>query len=345
MAVTDPGELTPPEVLRRMITGFVVSQALYVTAKLGIADLLDDDESRPIESIADQAGARRDPLYRVLRLLAGMGVLAESPPGSFTLTRLGRCLREDAPDSIRHAAIMFPELPYRAAGDMLHTVMTGDTAFDHLFGVGHETYLEAQAEEAAIFHAAMRQLTGVVNEQIVAAMDLSDVNLLVDVGGGHAGLLVAVLKAHPRLRAVLLEQASALDGARQNLAAARLTSRAEVVEGDFFDAVPSGGNLYILKSVVHAWPDDEAVSILGNCAVALGRGGRVCVVERVIPEEGEPLYPKLNDLIMLTVAGGRERSISEYRQLFDRAGLELTGTQETASGFSLPSGRARWGGT
>lgn len=339
--MTGSGELAPPEMLRRMITGFVVSQALYVTAKLRIADLLGDDKSRPVEDIADQAGARRDPLYRVLRLLAGMGVFDESPPGSFALTTLGRCLREDAPGSIRQAAIMFPELPYRAAGDMLHTVMTGETAFDHVFGVGHETYLEAHTEDAATFHAAIRQLTSVVDEHIVAAMDLSDVRLLVDVGGGHAGLLVAILKAHPGLRAVLLEQASALDGARRNLGAAGLTWRAEVVEGDFFDAVPSGGSLYVLKSVVHAWSNDEAVTILGNCAVALEQGGRVCVVERVVPQDGEPLYPKLNDLIMLTVTGGRERSISEYRRLFDRAGLELTVTQETPSGFWLLYGRVR----
>jgi len=339
--MTAPGELGPPEIVRRMVTGFVVSQALYVTAKLNITDLLDEDGPRTIKELADHTGAHADSLYRVLRLVAELGLLSESDPGSFTLTKLGRCLRADAPASIRQAAIMFPELPYRAAGDMLHTVLTGETAFDHLFGVGHESYLEAHLDDAATFHAAIGHLTGVVNGQIVAAIEVSDVDLLVDVGGGHASLLVALLEAHPHLRAVLLDQASALDGARQNLAAAGMASRANVVEGDFFDAVPAGGRLYVLKSVVHAWPDEGAVRILKNCAAALGRGGRLCVIERLVRDDGQSLYSKLNDLIMMTVTGGRERSEAEFRKLFDAAGLRMTAIHRTPSGFALLYGAAR----
>jgi hypothetical protein len=333
--VTTPGELGPPEIARRMITGFVVSQALYVTAKLDIADLLDQNITRTVAELADHTGAHADSLYRVLRLVAELGLLSESDPGSFTLTERGRCLRADAPDSIRQAAIMFPELPYRAAGDMLHTVMTGETAFDHIFGVGHESYLETHLDDAVTFHAAIGCLTGVVNAQIVAAIELSDVDLLVDVGGGHASLLVAILQAHPHLRALLLDQASALAGARRNLAAAGVASRADVVEGDFFDSVPAGGRLYLLKSVVHAWPDEDAVRILKNCAAALGRHGRLCVVERLVRNDGHSLYSTLNDLIMMTVTGGRERSEPEFRKLFDAAGLRMMDIHETPSGFAL----------
>ncbi|MEO7261934.1 MAG: methyltransferase [Jatrophihabitantaceae bacterium] len=326
--------MTAPEVMRRMITGFVVTQAVYVMAKLGIADLLTRDLPTSVEAIAEQVSAQRDPLYRVLRLLAGLGLLSETQPGQFVLTDLGDTLTDDAPGSVRHAAIMFAELPYRASGAMLHTVLTGQTAFDHEFDAGHEHYLEAHPADAATFNTAMRQLTAIVDEEISAAIDLTCVEAIVDVGGGLGGLLVAVLRVNPHLRATLVEQGSVVEGARRTLSEAGFAERVNVVEGNIFERVPAA-SFYVMKSVLHAWPDREAAQILRTCLASAAVGGRICVVERVVPEDDALLYPKLNDLIMLTVTGGRERTTAEYRSLFEMAGLTLTDVRPTASGFSV----------
>ncbi len=330
-------ELSPPETLRRLILGFVTSQAVYVAAKLAVADALAAGP-RSVERLATDVGADAGPLYRVLRLLAAIGVLDEQPPRSFALTELGTYLRTDAPRSVRYAAIMFGELPYQATGSLLHTVTTGETAFDHLYGTGHESWLEQHDDDAASFHSAISQLTRVVDEGVVAALNLADVDTLVDVGGGHGALLAPILQAWPRLTGILVEQESAVEGADRHLRASGVGDRATVVTGDFFRAVPSG-SAYLLKSVLHAWPDERAIEILHSCHDAAGPGARLFVVERVVPEGREPVFPKVNDLIMLAVTGGQERTVAEFGDLFGRGGFDLVEVRPTRHGFSVLEGR------
>ena len=321
-----------------MFCGFVIGQAVCVAANVNVAAAR--GEARlSVEHIASEVGAEPQPLYRVLRLLAGLGVLEESEDRIFNLTELGSFLRSDTPSSVRHAAVMFGELPYQSAGALLHTVQTGETAFDYLYGTGHEPWLEQHPEEATTFHQAIAQLTQVVDDGILATLNLEGLDVLVDVGGGHGALLAPLLQRWPDLRGVLCEQESALAGAEVHLRKAGVFARCELVSGDFFDALPSGG-AYLLKSVLHSWPDDLAERILRTCRDSAAPGAHLYIVERTVPEYGEPLFPKINDLIMLAVTGGRERTAAEYSTILQSAGFKPVDHQATTQGFSLIKGIA-----
>ncbi len=204
---------------------------------------------------------------------------------------------------------------------------------------GHEPWLEQHPEEATTFHQAIAQLTQVVDDGILATLNLEGLDVLVDVGGGHGALLAPLLQRWPDLRGVLFEQESALAGAEVHLRNAGVFARCELVSGDFFDALPSGG-AYLLKSVLHSWPDDLAERILRTCRDSAAPGAHLYIVERTVPEYGEPLFPKINDLIMLAVTGGRERTAAEYSTILQSAGFKPVDHQATTQGFSLIKGIA-----
>ena len=327
--------LSPPETLRRLMTSYVVSQALYVAAKLGIADLLAEGP-RSADELASAASVHARSLFRVLRLLTGVGVFARSGDREFTLNELGECLRTGVPGSVRSAAMLFGEEPYRASGDLLHTVCTGQTAFEHVFGVSHYEYLASHPGPAETFHHGICQLTGVVHESLLAAYDFSTAGTLVDVGGGQGLLIASILAAHPSVRGILFDTRSALAEAERLMLAERLAERCDIVQGDFFDSVPGRGDTYLLKSVIHNWNDDRAVRILRNCSRAMAPVSKLLLIERLIADEnGASFFPQVNDVIMMIVAGGAERTETEYRALCAAADLCVTALMPTTSGFSI----------
>jgi hypothetical protein len=314
--------------------GHFVSQAVYVTAKLGVADILAEGPSAD----ADLAAATRtdaDALRRVLTLVAEVGLLERTADGRVALTRTGECLRSDVPDSVRSAVILFGEEPFRASGALLHAVSTGEPGFDHVFGTSHFRYLERDSSAAATFHAAMAQLTALVADELIAACDLPAAGTLVDVGGGAGLLLAQVLEARPGLHGVLFEAPEAATAARAALERRDLDGRCEVVAGDLFDAVPGGGDVYVLKSVLHTLGDDDATRALQACSAAMPDGARLLVVERVVPDDGDRFMALLNDVVMLTVTGGCERTLAQYQALSDPAGLALRRAIPGRSGFSV----------
>jgi hypothetical protein len=333
-------ELSAPETLRRMIMGYVSSQSVYVAAKLGIADLLVGGP-RDVDSLAAATGAHTESLYRVLRLLAGVGVFTESTERMFGLNDLGACLQSGVPGSMRGAAMLFGEEPFRACAELLHTVRTGETAFDHVYGASHFAYLADHPESADTFHDGMRQMTGVVQEALVSAYDFSTARVLVDVGAGQGGLLAAILKAHPALHGVLFETPVVVPEARQLIEGEDLAERCKIIAGDACGAVPAGGDTYLLKSVIHCFDDATATRILRNCRTVIPPDGTILLIERVVPEGNEPLFPKLNDVVMLAVSGGAERTQAEYGALYDTAGFVLTRVIPTPSGFSVIEGKPR----
>lgn len=334
---TTAGASPPPVTLLQMMTGYWVSQAVYVAAKLGIADLLVDG---PVscDDLATATRTHAPSLQRTLRALASVGVFSEVAPGHFALTPLATLLRSATPDSMRALAIMYAEEQYRAWGDMLHSVRTGEPAFEHQFGMGVFEYLAQNPEASAVFNEAMTGWTAQLAGAVVDSYDFSPFGTVVDVGGNQGTLLTAILRSQPRVRGILFDLPHVVAGAEELLTAAGVADRCARVGGDFFEAVPAGGDAYVLAQILHDWDDDRCVVILTRCREVMPDHGKLLVVELVLPEGDEPSFGKWLDLHMLVMASGRERTAAEYGTLFRAAGFELARVVPTPAGASIVEG-------
>jgi SAM-dependent methyltransferase len=341
MTMNDSSPRQPPAVtadgamLRHLIMGFRTTQLLYVAARLGLADRLEAGP-QTAQQLAPQVGAAPRALHRLLRALAGFGIFAETDGGAFALTPAARLLQSDTPGSLRGLALLYgADWLWRAYGDLLHSVRTGTPAFVHVHGLSFYDYLQEHPAAGAVFQSAMSSMSAQEAAAILAAYDFAKAQSVIDVGGGQGALLAALLRAHPHLAGVLLDLSPAIVGAKALLGAAGLTARATCVAGDFFTAVPKGGDVYLLKSVLHNWDDSDVVCILRNCRQAMADGARLLVIERVIPAGNGPSEAKLFDVNMLVTVGGQERTEAEYRTLLDLAGLTLARLIPTSSPLTL----------
>jgi hypothetical protein len=317
-----------------MMTGYWVSQALYVAAKLGVADLLADGP-RPVEALAAATQTDSSSLRRILRALASIGVFTEARPGTFALTPLAALLRTGTPDSMRALTIMYAEEQYRAWGDVLHSVQTGKTAFEKQFGTSYFAYLAQHPAADRVFNEAMTGYTTQLVGAVVDAYDFSPFKAVVDVGGGYGTLLAAILHRHPVTRGILFDQPHVVAAAGEQLAVAGVAERCTTVGGDFFVEVPASGDAYVLAQILHDWDDERSVAILRQCRRAIPVHGKLLVVELVLPPGEEPFFGKWLDLHMLVMLGARERTATEYDALFRAAGFALTRVVPTAAGPSI----------
>jgi hypothetical protein len=330
----EPSKLPPPVAMLDMIKGFWVSRALYVAAKLGIADLL-VDEAKSGEDLARATGTHAPSLYRVMRALDSVGVFTQDDRGWFGLTPLGATLRTDVAGSLRYFVIEeLGENHYPAWEKVLHSVQTGAIAFDHVYGASKWQYMAEHPDEARIFDAAMSSFSSVVSAEVVAAYDFSSSATVVDVGGGDGTLLAAILKGNPSLRGVLADLPHVAEHARGRLKAEGLADRCEIAAGSFFESAPAG-DTYVLKFIIHDWDDQRSAEILRNCRRAMAANGRVLLVEAVIQPGAATSFSKYVDLNMLVMTGGRERTEAEYRALLDLAGLRLTRIVPTHTELSV----------
>jgi hypothetical protein len=255
--------------MRQLIMGFRASQLVYVAAKLGLADELAAGP-RDAAALATAVGAAPQPLYRLLRALASIGVFEEGADRTFALTPLAHPLRSDAPGSLKSTALLYGDTVFwNAYGQMLHSVRTGEPAFEHAHGEPMYTHLATNPAVASLFHAAMSGFSEQEIAAILKAYDFSGFETLVDVGGGQGALVAALLKSYPHMRGIILDREDVADGAKRLLAQSGLTERASFVAGDFFQAVPRDGSAYLLKSVIHNWDDAAAQKILRNCRQAM----------------------------------------------------------------------------
>jgi len=333
---------TPAATLLHLMTGYRAMQALYVAARLGIADLLKDG-ARGSEELARATGADARALHRLLRALASLGVFGEDADGRFAPSELGALLRSDVPGSLRAAAIFFgDERNWHAWGKLERSVMSGEPVRGPR---GTQVFLEESArdpEGAALFNAAMTSLTSAFDAAVTAAYDFSRLGTLVDVGGGQGALISSILAANPALRGILFDIPPVIESARGRIGEAGLAGRCELVAGDFFASVPAGGDAYVLKWVIHDWDDEHSVAILGSCRRAMARDGRLLLVERVVPERVDQSADTqgivLGDLNMLLWTGGRERTAAEYRALLASGGFTLARIVPTATQLSIIEG-------
>src|SRR5882757_3354713 len=318
-----------PIALLEMVWGCQVTQALYVAAKLGIADVL---AAGPLtsEEIARRVDASPDGIFRLLRALASRGVFAARRDGRYELTPLADTLRTDAPVSMRSVALAWgsPE-HWEHWGHLLDSVRSGEPAVPAIRGMEFFAYTEANADFGVVFNNAMTTFSNVAKEPILAAYDFSPFATIVDVGGGHGALLAAILQQTPTSRGELFDQPSVTTGAAEVLRAHGVEARCAVESGSFFESVPAGGDAYVLKSVIHDWDEPKALEILGNIRKAIKPDARLLLVEMVLPEGNSSHMGHVFDLEMLLDLGGRERTEREYRDLLGRAGFALTRVVQT----------------
>jgi hypothetical protein len=306
----------------QIISGFWISRAVYVIARLGIPDILKTG-SKNADELASATNTHARSLHRLLRALASVGVL-RADGDRFALTPLSETLVTDAPGSLRWFAVSeLGQEHYPAWGNLMHSVKTGEIAFDNFFGMDVWKYFAHNPEEAAVFNDSMSGVTAATNEAIMSLYDFSGFRKVVDVGGGHGGLITAILKKNPNLKGILFDAPEVIEGARPKIEAAGLADRCETVTGDFFKAVPAGGDGYILKWIIHDWDDEKSLTILRNCRNQVPAEGRLILVDCVVPETDEPHFSKFIDLNMLVMTGGKERTEKEFQALLTAAGFKL----------------------
>ncbi|HLM04475.1 MAG TPA: methyltransferase [Blastococcus sp.] len=316
--------MDPVRQMRRMLNGYQVAQSLSVATRLGISDLLADGP-RTVEDLARTTGTHAPTLLRLLRALATIGIYQRSGDGRFGLTELGATLRRDAPRSVAGWAELIGRPYYVQAWTALEgSVRTGENAFQHVHGMSVWEYRASRPEEQATFDGAMRAVSGTVAEAVAGAYDFGRFGTVVDVGGGHGTLMAAILARHPEVRGVLFDQPHAV----ADLVG---TDRLRIVGGDFFAGVPEGGDAYLLKAVIHDWPDEESVAILRSCRRAMAPTGTLLLVEQLLDQAPDPAVTAFSDLNMLVSPGGRERELAEYGRLLSAAGFRLVGAVPTGT--------------
>lgn len=330
-------ESTPLEEMTRLIAGYQASQAIYVAAKLKIADLLKDGP-RTVDSLAQASGAHADSLYRLLRALAGVGVFQECEERRFALTPLAEQLRSDQPDSQWAFAVMMGEEHYHVWGDLFFSVETGQTAFDRIYGMPIFEFLSENPDKGRVFDAAMTAIHGRETRPLLDAYAFPESGVFVDVGGGNGSVISAVLKQYPLARGVLFDLPQVIQRSRSNLEAAGVLERCKLLAGDFFQEAPPGADVYLLRHIIHDWDDEKATLILRNIRRAMKPESRVLVLETLLSGENVPAHAKFLDLTMMLIPGGKERTEDEYRRLFAQSGLRLTRTTPTQGAISILEG-------
>ncbi len=327
-------DLPLPDQLNRLMNGFWHTQAIYVAAKLGLADLLVAGP-QAAEQLAVNTRTHPRALYRLLRALASLGVFVEDNQHRFALTPMAECLRSDIPGSVRSLAIMRGEWQYEAWGQLLHSVQTQQSAFEKIHGMPLFEFLGQHPEKGQLFDAAMTGVHGRETSAMLQAYDFSEIKTLADIGGGNGEVLTSILKRYPTLRGILFDLPAVAERTRAHVEALGLSERCVVIAGSFFDSVPTGADAYFLRHIIHDWDDEKAITILRHCRQALGERGKLLLVEGLIPPGNEPAISKFFDLAMMVVPGGMERTEDEYRQLLAASGFCITRIVPTATWVSV----------
>lgn len=311
------------------------ARAVYAAAELGLADLLAEGP-RSAEDLAVATNTHAPSLYRLLRALAACGLFTEVAPRRFAATDLGEALRTGAPGAARATLLTIAgPWQWKAWEQVLHALRTGESGLIAAFGTGLFDFLAQHPEHSERFNEAMVGMHGGLGPAVAQAYDFSKFSTLVDVGGGKGALLANLLRANASLGGVLFDLPETGPAAREYVAAAGLSGRCAVVEGDFFQAVPAGHDAYVLAHVLHDWSDEQAIAILRNCRAAAAPATRLLILEAVLPEGDAPHHGKLMDLLMMTVTGGMERTEAQFAGLLRASGFRLVRTCPTATHQSI----------
>lgn len=323
----------PASPLHDLMYGHIHASAVRAVVVHRIPDLLADGPLTAHE-LAGLAGIQAGPLHRVLRLLAVRGLFRQHPDATFTPTDAGSALCAGVPGSQREAILLFTDEIFRRSAERIEdTLLTGEAGFDTAFGLPLFDYLSATPDKSRLFDTAMSSLTSGVNDKIAAAYPFPPAGTVVDVAGGRGGLLHAVLTRHPGLTGILYDRPETVTD--HLLDTDDLTGRWQAEGGDIFTAVPAGGDLYLLKNVLHDFPDDDCLRILTAVRRAMAPGTRLLVVDAVLPGDGTPHPAIALDIVMLMTLQGRERTAEEFAGLLSRSGFRLDRVMPTRALTSI----------
>lgn len=321
-------EVAPQEAMLNLISGFWIARSLYLAAKIGVADLF-DDQPKTIAQLA--AGTNTEPrsLYRLLRALASIGVFTEVSDQRFALTPLAATLKSDHPASMRYAVMAQMGYDHSLGwSNGLHSLKTGEIAFDQAAGMNIWQHFAQHPEDGHIFSQSMSSMGIAIAQAVAASYDFSQFDTIVDVGGAQGSLISTILQANPHLKGILFDLPEVIG----NIEGDRNLQR---IAGNFFESVPTGGDAYVMRWIIHDWNDEKSSIILNNCHRAMPDHGKLLLVESILPPGNEPSPAKLIDMIMLLMTGGRERTEAEYRSLLRSNGFELTRVIPTPSMLSI----------
>jgi hypothetical protein len=327
----------PQTIVLQAGLGYIVSACLSVSARLNLADLIGSGATE-VSSLARLAQVNEDYLYRVLRVLEMAQIVDRTGPRAFGLTPAGELLRREVPGSLAAAAEWLADpLHFSVYGNLLQSVKTGMTTFDHQHGEPFFNWLSKQenAEEAQVFNNAMTSFSEMCIPAFLEIYNFGQFTRIVDVGGGHGAILRAILKEYRELSGTIAEMPFVVPNAKTAIAGDGLAHRCNAVECDFFAAVPAGGDAYFMKNIVHDWADDKALQLLRNIRAVIPQHGKLLLAEAVLNDSPGPHPGKVLDIEMMAFVGGRERTEEEFRQLLAKAGFQLERVIPTRSPLSL----------
>jgi hypothetical protein len=339
-AIHEETQTAPPHAqLIQMAMGHWVSHIVHVAAKLDLADHLAKGPMSA-DQLAHLTGTHAPSLYRLLRTLASLGIVAEDHAGSFGLTSLGEALKTGAPGCARATILSIASDWWISGfGQLLYSVQTGKSGFEKTLGMPIFDWFAQHPVEASMFSETMVGFHGAEPPAVAAAYDFSGLKTIVDVGGATGNLLAAVLDRYPGSRGILYDLPHVVRDAPALLKSRGVADRVTIAAGSFFDSVPAGGDAYLLSHIIHDWSEDQCLTILGNCRRVMNSGSRLLIIEMVIPGGNTPHPGKMLDLMMLVGPGGRERTEPEYAALLGKAGLRLTQVVPTDSAVSVVEAR------
>ncbi|PFX03503.1 Multifunctional cyclase-dehydratase-3-O-methyl transferase TcmN [Nocardia farcinica] len=317
--------------LMNMMFGTICSQVVGTAARLGLADHLGEDEL-DYRELAARTDTHPGALARLLRALAALEIVVETGPGTFRLGEAGLPLRTDRPDSQAAAVLLFTDPALLDSWKLTEeAVRTGRPTFETLYGTDFFSFLATRPELSERFNATMRQVSLPIAHLVPVSYDFTRHRTVVDVGGGDGTLIAQILRGARSVRGVVFDSPTGVAEAASTLAAAGVADRCRVEAGDFFTAVPAGGDLYVLKNILHDWDDDRCVTILDRCRAVVPADGRVLIVESVLPDTVDTADPApyLTDISMLVNLGGQERTRAEYERLCRRAGFAVVAAHPT----------------
>ncbi|MDF5723009.1 MAG: methyltransferase [Rhizonema sp. PD37] len=328
-------ETSASDIMLQMISGFWVSRAIHAAAKLGIADYL-KEQPKTVDELAAITDTHMPSLYRLLRALESVGIFVEDDHHRFGLTPLAATLQTDVPSSMRFLAIsMLGQEHYLGWENLLHSIKTGEIAFDHIAEMSLWDHYLKNSEAGKVFNCAMTNLTASVLSAIICSYDFSAFNTVVDVGGGQGSLVTSILKAYPSVKGIIFDVPTVIVEAKSHLQAQGFAECCKLVSGNFFESVTAGGDAYLLKHIIHDWDEEKAITILKNCHQAMSQHAKLLLFETIIPTGNASSFGKLLDLDMLVMTGGRERTEEEYQVLLQKAGFQLIQVIPTPSPISV----------
>lgn len=306
----------------KIIYDYELACCVYVTVKLSIAEQL-YESPKSITELAEATHTNADALYRVLRVVAAAGIFKEGENKTFSFTPEATALHGAVEGSMKYFTEAILGEHYFAFGNMLHSVLTGETAFDHYYNMDVWAFYGSHPETAENFNKAMAGLTQYYAKQLIPAYDFGQFKNIIDIGGGNGSLTFAILNATPQVKGYIFDAPVVISQTRQAIQDNKLQDRCDVIAGDFFESVPGGMDAYLLKFILHDWNDADCIKILRNCSDAMQPGSKVLIMDAVLLPGNDYHGGKYTDVTMLVATKGRERNETDFRHLVEAAGLQF----------------------